>query len=153
MQVAQDEAFTSIIDNATGLTGTRYSRAISLDNNQYWWRVRAIDLLGQATPWTTSRTASVATTPRCRRRSTRSGRERPPAAVAPDDPYLSWTPVKRATFYEIQMADDQNFSTDVRTCTTALTSYTLFPGGSAGSLPRRRRRELVARASPRLCAT
>ena len=24
------------------------------DNNQYWWRVRAIDLLGQATPWTTS---------------------------------------------------------------------------------------------------
>ena len=34
--------------------GTRYSRAVSLDNNQYWWRVRAIDLLGQATPWTTS---------------------------------------------------------------------------------------------------
>ena len=26
------------------------------------------------------------------------------------------------------MADDENFSTDVRTCTTALTSYTLFPG-------------------------
>ena len=53
-QVAHDAAFTSIIDNATGITGTRYSRAISLDNNQYWWRVRAIDLLGQATPWTTS---------------------------------------------------------------------------------------------------
>ena len=54
VQVATDAAFTTIIDTASGIVGTRYSRAVSLDNNQYWWRVRAIDLLGQATPWTTS---------------------------------------------------------------------------------------------------
>ncbi len=50
------------------------------------------------------------------------------------------------------MADDENFSTDVRTCTTALTSYTLFPGGTltTSASASRRRRQLVARAAPRL---
>ncbi len=33
---------------------TRYSPAITLDNDQFWWRVRAVDLAGQPTPWTTS---------------------------------------------------------------------------------------------------
>jgi hypothetical protein len=54
--------------------------------------------------------------------------------VAADDPYLSWTPVPRASTYEVQLANDENFSTDVRTCTTALTSYTLFPGNDTDHL-------------------
>ena len=84
VQVATDAAFTNIIDNATGIVGTRYSRAISLDNNQYWWRVRAIDLLGQATPWTTSQNGFRRNYPEetdCR--STRSGRTGPPRPSRP----------------------------------------------------------------------
>ena len=33
---------------------TRYSPPTTLDNDQFWWRVRAVDLAGQPTPWTTS---------------------------------------------------------------------------------------------------
>ena len=46
--------------------------------------------------------------------------------MPPTTPYFQWTPVQHASSYEIQLADDENFSTDVRTCTTAH-GYTIFP--------------------------
>ena len=81
--------------------------------------MRAIDLLGQATPWTTSQNGFRRNYPEEPTALYPLGTARLPRPSRRDDPYLSWTPVKRATLYEIQMADDQNFSTDVRTCTTA----------------------------------
>ena len=36
---------------ATGVQGTRFSPSTTLNNDQFWWRVRAIDLNGQATTW------------------------------------------------------------------------------------------------------
>lgn len=60
LQVALDDEFASLIDpapiGATGPTivkvlGTRYSPPKTYDNNQYYWRIRAVDPNGNSSPW------------------------------------------------------------------------------------------------------
>ncbi|GAA2116861.1 hypothetical protein GCM10009843_07420 [Nocardioides bigeumensis] len=128
VEVALDAAFTNVIESRSNILGTRYSRPQSLPNNQYWWRVRGFDALGQATPWTTSVNGFRRNWPDRPVANFPIGSAGSPATMPSDEPYLDWTPVAHASSYEIQMADDENFSTDVRTCTTALTTYTIFPG-------------------------
>ena len=36
------------------MKSTRYARTDTYDNDQYWWQVRAIDVNGNASPWSTS---------------------------------------------------------------------------------------------------
>ena len=53
MQVALDEGFNNITDCITKVRGHAATRRRSRSaNDQFWWRVRAVDLAGQPTPWT-----------------------------------------------------------------------------------------------------
>ena len=55
VQVSTEADFSqggALIDTKTGILGTRYSPLVTYDNASYFWRVRAIDMSGQATPWT-----------------------------------------------------------------------------------------------------
>ena len=91
VQVATNADFSqgSLIDGAAGILGTRYSPPITYDNNQYFWRVRAIDTAGQPTPWTAARYNFNRTwpqTPDARLPGGRRHRGRAGAALLPVDP-------------------------------------------------------------------
>ena len=54
VQVALDEGFNNMVLDVEDIQGTRYSPPVTLNNDQFWWRVRAVDLAGQPTAWTAS---------------------------------------------------------------------------------------------------
>ncbi len=63
------------------IQSTRYSPPAYADNNQYWWRVRAVDLAGQARPWTESQLRLQARVAGQARRVFPAGLGRYPAGV------------------------------------------------------------------------
>ena len=136
VQVATDQAFTKIVDNATGIT----RHAVRAGDQPPQQRVLVAgarhDLLGQGHPVDHFAEPLPPNYPQRAPPLYPLGTDGTPAAVASDDPYLGWTPVKQASLYEIKMADDENLSTDVRSCTTALTSYTTFPELEVNGVPR-----------------
>ncbi len=124
VQVALDEGFNNKVLDVGGIQGTRYSPPITLDNDQYWWRVRAVDLANQPTVWRASNFGFQ-----------RNWLDKPqavfplgsvvtPSTQTTTHPYYEWTPVQHATYYELYTADDQNFSVGVDKFTVAGTTYT-----------------------------
>ncbi|KQZ67280.1 Ig-like domain-containing protein [Nocardioides sp. Root151] len=139
LQVATDDAFQTIVDNKENakVYGTKYSPAITYDNNQYYWRVRAVDLAGQPTAWTETEN-----------NFNRVWKNRPEAVFPAGDglqhvsgaPYFQWTPVTHATQYQLDVGTDANFSPNTfETCQTAGTTYTpgnfVVTGSSASVRP------------------
>jgi hypothetical protein len=137
VQVSTEADFSeggALIDSQTGLLGTRYAPEITYDNASYFWRVRAIDMSGQATPWTAARFSF-----------TRNWPQRPtavfPAADGAEDVpaplYFQWTPVKHASEYEIQVGTQANFTVGTfESCRVAGTTYTpgMFAVNTTGIL-------------------
>lgn len=117
---------------ATGVQGTRYSPAVTLNNDQFWWRVRAVDLNGQATEWAATNFGfnrvyedqPVAVYP--------TGPTGAPTAVNTSEPFFQWTPVRYATEYELIVASDVNFSQNARSCRTTSTTYVPRDSGDCG---------------------
>ncbi len=137
VQVSTEADFSqggALIDSKTGILGTRYSPGVTYDNASYFWRVRAIDMSGQATPWTAARSSF-----------TRNWPQRPTAVFpagegAEDVPaplYFQWTPVQHASEYEIQVGTQANFTVGTfESCRTAGTTYTpgMFAVNTTGIL-------------------
>lgn len=132
LQVSTDQDFntlvdprTSNVDATTRVFGTRYSPPVTYDNNQYYWRVRAVDTNGQQAPWS-----------QVRAQFKRVWKDRP-EPVHPltsgsggpshldGDPWFQWTPVQHATEYELQLGDNPEFSPGTyAACRVAGTTYT-----------------------------
>lgn len=124
VEVATNTDFSqgSLIERRTGVRGTRYSPPTTYDNNQYYWRVRAIDTAGLPTPWTEARYNFNRTWPE------------KPSPVYPATPgteevpaplYFQWTPVAHASEYELQIGTQENFSVGTfASCRVAGTTYT-----------------------------
>lgn len=51
LQVSTDANFLATAVSTTGITSTSYSPAGTLDNDEYYWRVRAVDGSGNASAW------------------------------------------------------------------------------------------------------
>jgi hypothetical protein len=109
--------FTTVVHSRQSVLGTRYSPPTTLDNNQYYWRVRARDVSNNlqdenAVPRWTFR---------------RAWPEQPtlqyPAErdVVGDPFFFQWTPVKLASRYQLVLKDSAGMS---RTCTTTQTTWT-----------------------------
>ena len=134
LQVAMDSQFASLVDPAPDgqqtsvkVLGTHYSPLTTYDNGTYYWRVRAIDTNGNASPW-----------PEQVGHFTRGWPDTPQTVFPADDddqslvtqqmppaPYFQWTPVRLATHYEIQVGTNENFSPGTyQTCQVAGTTYT-----------------------------
>ena len=126
----QDFAGGSVLDGI--VYSTRYSPPETFDNGSYFWRVRPIDANNNAGPWSGAF------------RFTRAwpidpfdangeegipGVSNPPVLVAPanganltNDPMtFDWEPIDRASEYQLQVSSDQNFTQNVRSCTTVHT--------------------------------
>lgn len=127
LQISPDDDFSSVIPIANSgiMKGTRYSPAITLANGAYYWRVRARDAKspanegGWSDTWTFERGWLA---------------DQRPTLVEPVDgdvnvsnPSFSWTPVKHASSYLIQIGTDENFSpTTFTQCVTNQTSFTHY---------------------------
>ncbi|GAB4007798.1 hypothetical protein GCM10028772_20750 [Nocardioides ultimimeridianus] len=123
LQVSTDDTFpaSSLVDTKTGLLSSRYSPTTTYPNSAYFWRVRAVDLSGNPTGWTTTSfvrkwlTAPTVVEP---------APSADPANVS-DPLVLQWTPVRHASHYEIEMGPDRNFSPGTyNSCRVAGTTYT-----------------------------
>ncbi|WP_156411380.1 Ig-like domain repeat protein [Nocardioides sp. Soil805] len=127
LQVSTNSDFTagSVLEDRTGASnrvlGTRFSPAITYDNNGYYWRVRAVDTAGNSSQWARSSVdfnrhydispdlvfpANGATT-------------------VPDPLYFQWDAVTNASEYEIWVGTDAEFSPNTyNSCRVAATTYT-----------------------------
>ena len=116
--VSTDDQFNSLVDTAT-VKSTWYARAATLDNDQYWWRVRAIDVNDNKSPWSTSLNQFQRIWPD------------QPNLVYPEDEstvgvglYYEWDPIPHASEYRLEVARDPSFSpTTFDICTTQGTTF------------------------------
>ncbi|WP_107704851.1 Ig-like domain repeat protein [Nocardioides allogilvus] len=144
VQVANNETFTNITETRIGILGTKYSPAKGYNNDQYYWRVRAIDLGGTATPWAESQfnfkrqwpdrpwpvfpmQDGFTTTPDTVNHDPFA---LPNKIITTPAPYFQWTPVQHASHYQLDVSTDANFST-FASCRIAGTTYT--PGNAVHS--------------------
>jgi hypothetical protein len=110
--------------SATGVQGTRYSPKVTLNNDQFWWRVRAVDLNGQATEWSTTnfgfnRAWEDQVTP-----VHPLGAPVAPTVLDAARQTFQWTAVPKATLYELWVGSNENFSPNTFTvCRVVGTTY------------------------------
>lgn len=127
LQIALDPDFNNYAYTATGLRGTAFSPPTTLNNDEFWWRVRAVDAAGVATPWQESRY-------NFKRQWLDQAQPLHPVgtAAAPgrqdvDSTYFAWTPAQHATHYQLEVADNIGFNNAVscstRTLSTASTTF------------------------------
>ncbi|HSS67822.1 MAG TPA: Ig-like domain-containing protein [Nocardioidaceae bacterium] len=126
LQVDTDDQFNDPVIDEDRIVATRYAPPATIDNDQYWWRVRAIDAGGTRSPWTTSLNQFQRSWPD------------QPALVFPADGeivstplFYEWDGVPHASSYKLEVGDDSSFSPGhFDTCTTTNTTYT--PGRLSG---------------------
>jgi hypothetical protein len=133
IQISNDSNFPGNNRYASNdLTSTKFSPPATLDNDQYYWRVRPVDAAGNRLEWT-----AVATWKFQRSWTDQSRLVHPANAAVVGDPfYFQWTPIPHASRYEVQVAptaaglDDERVR---RTCSTVHTTLTLGDFGGAGN--------------------
>ena len=138
LQVALDSDFNNVALNVTGIQSTRYSPPTTLNNDQFWWRVRAVDPAGQQSAWTPTLNGFQRVWPEAPQAVYPTGTSGAPGSVTGFKQYYQWTPVPHASLYQLQVSADANFSPGATdTCTTAQTTYTprltgdcTYPSGS-----------------------
>ena len=118
LQISTDENFNTI-EHARTTVATRYSPPTTLDNDQYYWRVRPIDTLGNVLDW------SFVDTWEFRRHWPDQPTLEYPAdnAVVGDPFFYQWTPVDKASSYTVQISTSSTFQTVTSSCNTVNTTY------------------------------
>ncbi len=120
LQVALDPDFNQAsIKEDREVVSTRYSPAITFLNDDFYWRVRAIDAGSNKMAW-----------PLTPFQFTRDWPNKPtllypPNSTSVGDPfYFQWTPVRWATRYQLDVGTDPAFSPGTYvSCSTAATTF------------------------------
>lgn len=124
LQVGRDPDFNNIVDDRV-VYGTSFAPGQTYDNDQYYWRVRAIDAGQNRMPWTAAQPFTFQ-----RNWPQKPTLQYPPDQLAPavaKPMYYQWTPVKHATRYQVDASTDQNFSpATIHTCFTSGTTLSPF---------------------------
>jgi hypothetical protein len=122
IQVSPNEDFSNNVVVDSIVWGTRYSPPTGLNNGAYFWHVRARDKeSGSANNGGWSET----------RVFTRGWPDRPTQTwplngATVDEPTFRWTPVDHAAYYELQVANDVNFTVNADSCYTNHTEWTPY---------------------------
>ncbi len=131
-RISTDRNFND--DVITGKTAaTRWSPEETLNNDQYWWQVRAYDTAGQTAAWASFGEDRIWQFRRAWQ-VTGQPQSAPPTLLHPanqvspvtSDPFFyQWKPVRLASEYELQVGPDANFSPDTfQVCVTQATTLT-----------------------------
>jgi hypothetical protein len=134
LQVSTDVNFNTVDESATTVRGTRWSPKQTLENDQYFWRVRPVDTLGNKLDW-----GQVDVWQFRRHWPDQPVLEHPVDDAVVGDPFFyQWTAVDKASSYELQMSTSSDFpsGSPKRTwsCTTVQTTFVpnedgdCFPG-------------------------
>lgn len=129
LQVALDDDFNNIALNVEGVHGTRYSPPTTLNNDEFWWRVRAVDTAGLPTTWQESRFNFKRVFPDTPVAQHPIGTEGNPGVQGVDTTFFEWSPVQHASMYEIEVATSPTFSgeTIFGGCKTSSTQGVITP--------------------------
>ena len=139
IQISTDLEFppATIVDQVGAVYGTRYSPPETLNNDQYFWRIRPTDAAGFEPEWSS----------RPKWRFKRTWPDQPTLlypqnnATNVQNPfYYQWTPVKHASSYVVQISSGGGFPTPApfqAQCTTVHTTlvYGDGPDGSDNCWP------------------
>ena len=129
LQVSPNADFANNRTIDVTVKGTRYAPPVSLNNGNYYWRVRALDAANPQNfgPW-----SDVSVFARVFQRSWGTR----PTLTAPANhnvtlsvPTFTWTPIDHAAWYDLQISTDVNFANDpdiTKDCYTNRTSFTPY---------------------------
>ena len=134
LQISTNQLFEpgDIVDQQNFVYGTRYSPPKTLDNDQYYWRIRATDPAGFEPAWAS----------RPVWRFKRSWPDQPTLLYPPNNAtnvqnpfYFQWTPVEHASSYVVQISSGGGFPTPApfpSDCTTVHTTLVYGDGDDGG---------------------
>jgi large repetitive protein len=123
LQVSTDRNFLTFDGGieVNGIKGTRYSPPTSLNNDQYFWRVRPVDAQGNKLDWVDPFDAWQFQ----RNWPHQPTLEYPVGGARVGNPiYYQWTGVEHASEYRLEISRDPNFGTIEDACTTVHTTFT-----------------------------
>ncbi len=124
VEVSTDQDFLTSAASQNGVVGTSYSPPTTLNNDQYYWRVRPVDASGNKLDW-----SQVAVWHFRRNWPDQPTLQYPADGANVSDPfYYQWTPTHHASGYEVQMSTSSSFPEDSRTHTCTTVGTTLVPG-------------------------
>lgn len=147
LQFSQSVAFTNAESITTPLT--RYRPVSTLQQDEYHWRVRAISALGTSawSPVSTFHREWLDPAPAGDPDGAGSLLPARPRIITPvsggvlpaDQLAISWTPVRRASYYVVDISSDASFTDPKKglTCRTPHTSFTPYAGGVYVDTPAR----------------
>lgn len=133
LQVSPNGDFANNVTlDAKGLMSTRYSPATTLDNGSYFWRVQASDSSGNKGGWSAQFSFTRGWADRPTEIAPVWDKNNPTAIPYVSELTLSWTPVDHASYYEVWVGTDVNFSqgtyTNCFTNRTQVTPYAVVSG-------------------------
>jgi len=139
VEVSSAEGFpTGSIWSNTTTIGTRYSPLVALNNNEYYWRVRAIDVDGNAGVWNEGprfiKTFDHQTPTIANLGMDDINNHPTPADPTTETPIVSWSPVRGAASYEVQIGPlEHGACGPLKVVTTSSLAWTpLSSGGHIG---------------------
>lgn len=127
LQISTDQNFNTVDHSRVGIMGTRYSPPVTLNNDQYYWRVSPVDSAGNTLDW-----QDVDVWQFRRHWPSQPALEWPQHNATVGDPFFyQWTPVRNASSYRLEVSTAADFSGNSMydTCTTVNTVYTPRIGG------------------------
>ena len=129
LQVSSDDGFLTTVSggNVSGVVATQWSPTTTLPNDEYYWRVRAVDASGNAAPWPE--------TPFRFRRAWPHQPEilHPTGAVNPTKPfYFEWTAIERASKYTVFLYDATDPAEPLCSFSTVHTTFAPSESGNCG---------------------
>jgi hypothetical protein len=135
LQISTDKLFpaNTIVDQQNTVYGTRYSPPKTLNNDQYYWRIRATDAANFQPDWNTRPVWQFK-----RSWPDQSTLQYPVAGSSVDDPmYYQWTPIKHASIYTVWLYSSPTMSqaSFVGSCSTMHTTLVYGDGDSGNCWP------------------
>lgn len=125
LQVSTDAEFKQVVLQRTGVTSTRHTPAVTLDNDEYYWRVRAVDASKRVGNWSTDELGA----PWRFRRAwpDQPTLVHPVGTLDPARPFFyQWEPIERASRYRVHLQS----AGGVDLCTVSTVHTTLAADGS-----------------------
>ncbi|MBJ7356355.1 hypothetical protein [Nocardioides sp.] len=128
LQVSTDRNFLTVVEDRRGIRGTTYARPGTLNNDQYFWRVRAVDAAGYRPAWPSTSDAWSFR----RNWPDQPELEYPLDESTVGDPfYFQWTGTQLASTYVVELSTNDSFTPEssVIRCRTVKTTFTPAANG------------------------
>ena len=106
LQISTDRNFNTVDHTANGVIASRYSPPVTLNNDQYYWRVAPVDVEGNTLDW-----ADVDVWEFRRHWPDQPSLQYPADNATVGNPFFfQWTPVRNASHYRLEISTSREFT-------------------------------------------